>query len=111
MVHEDELRGVGDRGQPRHELRVIGSRAAVERDDHRLVDQLVARPFFLAPSARLARKAFTSSTLPQPSMMAPSAAAPVTRWPSGPLLATKIGMSARTGLKDSLPFSKLTTSP
>ena len=34
--------GVGDRRQPRHELRVIDARAAVERDDHRLVDQLVA---------------------------------------------------------------------
>jgi hypothetical protein len=39
--------------------------------------------------------------------MAPSAAPPVTRWPSGPLLATQIGMSARTGLKDSLPLLKL----
>ncbi len=47
-----------------------------------------SRPLRFAPSASRARKALTSSTLPQPSMIAPSATPPVMRWPSGPLLAT-----------------------
>jgi len=49
---------------------------------------LGSRPACLAPASSTARKAFTSRTLPQASMIAPSATAPAVFCPIGPLLAT-----------------------